>query len=1131
MSKADLHIKIRVDGKDAQRKVAQTEQSLDRLGLAIKRVGHYGSLAFAGWGIGQVAGGLAGITDEFKNLNARIKVVSDSNDDAVRSFSDLLAISQRFGVVLSETAQLYQGIGRSKDALGATREDIVAITEAVQAAGALSGSGQAAFSGAVLQLSQMFAGTKVQAQELNSLIDGMPVLVNEIAKGMGLTTAEFIRAGKSGKLLVKDVYDAILKRAPEITRQAQQLPNTIERATNRLSNAMLVWLGQADDAAGVGGAVADSINSIAENFDTLANVAGAAAVVLVSVFTGRALAGIVSFTVAQGQAVAAQLRARDAAQAQAAAQAQVAKQALAAAQAQRSQAQASLAMARAHVANISLNERSGAVREAAAARVAAARNQLRIATQAASAAEIQHAAAIKASAAAGSRTTAVMRGLSGTIGLLGGPIGLITTALTLGASAWAIWGNSAESAAAKAERARQSLKEQVEGIQQRLSDEGNFGAGEIGAVRKYIDDLERRIDVIAQSRSPAARERLRQMREELEKLYDTEAQLAARARQQREQSLLPKPPKQAAIDAWKRYVQQFASNREKLEIEMKRLRKLAADAGVSETSDAFRKAAAALREKILGNEGGDLSEIQKARLEAETEVRRIALERQEADLKRSLQSRLVSLAEYFSEKTRIEQAQIDTEITEVRQQITVARNTGDQAEAIRLETELKRLNEDRSRVAIRNAAEQAAAERELTASLRRVRDELARLTGEDTGDAKAAVAARYKDLRAQLEAEGNTEGVGLVDRLIDASAATENMARIEAQWRQTLERMRQAQEAVQIQQQAGLISEYDARQQIIALQHQSAAELQAMLPLLEQNANAIGPDAVLRVQSLSLELERMKLVADEMGPLWNDIGAAFGQGLEGMILKATSWRQAMMSIYQSVAQAFVRRLVTEPFQKWITSQIRMSTVKKGLLQQEVAQEQAAAAQKTGIKASETAATVSMEAAKAGAGAAASQASIPIVGPVLAIAKMALITAAVMALLNKVQKFASGGYVTGPGTSTSDSIPARLSAGEYVIRAAAVRRVGVQMLDAINGGAFEPVTKRGALAFAQGGLVPDPAPAAQGGESATQGGGQPVRIVNVIDPSMAADYLNSSNGEKTILNVLRRNAGAVQQIIG
>jgi hypothetical protein len=48
--------------------------------------------------------------------------------------------------------------------------------------------------------------------------------------------------------------------------------------------------------------------------------------------------------------------------------------------------------------------------------------------------------------------------------------------------------------------------------------------------------------------------------------------------------------------------------------------------------------------------------------------------------------------------------------------------------------------------------------------------------------------------------------------------------------------------------------------------------------------------------------------------------------------------------------------------------------------------------------------------------------------------------------------ASGGLVTGPGSATSDSIPARLSNGEFVLNASATRRIGVGRLNAANSGA-------------------------------------------------------------------------------
>jgi TP901 family phage tail tape measure protein len=51
------------------------------------------------------------------------------------------------------------------------------------------------------------------------------------------------------------------------------------------------------------------------------------------------------------------------------------------------------------------------------------------------------------------------------------------------------------------------------------------------------------------------------------------------------------------------------------------------------------------------------------------------------------------------------------------------------------------------------------------------------------------------------------------------------------------------------------------------------------------------------------------------------------------------------------------------------------------------------------------------------------------------------------------KKASGGHISGPGSGTSDSIPALLSDGEYVIKAASVSKYGKGMFDSLNAGHY------------------------------------------------------------------------------
>jgi lambda family phage tail tape measure protein len=72
-----------------------------------------------------------------------------------------------------------------------------------------------------------------------------------------------------------------------------------------------------------------------------------------------------------------------------------------------------------------------------------------------------------------------------------------------------------------------------------------------------------------------------------------------------------------------------------------------------------------------------------------------------------------------------------------------------------------------------------------------------------------------------------------------------------------------------------------------------------------------------------------------------------------------------------------------------------------------------------------------------------------------------------------RSFATGGSVTGAGTGTSDSIPAMLSNGEYVMTAAATSKYG-SLLDSMNSGTMGH--------FASGGAVGTVAPSSGGGST-------------------------------------------------
>jgi hypothetical protein len=112
--------------------------------------------------------------------------------------------------------------------------------------------------------------------------------------------------------------------------------------------------------------------------------------------------------------------------------------------------------------------------------------------------------------------------------------------------------------------------------------------------------------------------------------------------------------------------------------------------------------------------------------------------------------------------------------------------------------------------------------------------------------------------------------------------------------------------------------------------------------------------------------------------------------------------------------------------------------------------------------------------------------------------------------------AGGGLISGPGTGTSDSISARLSDGEFVVRAAAVKAVGLHTLAAINRGISVPsVTGLSIARFAEGGLV-------QGGSGDD---GMDLQLGIGLDEGLILKHLASKKAGRIVLRHLSDNPKA------
>nr|WP_276530538.1 tape measure protein [Burkholderia multivorans] len=1005
------------------------------------------------------------VADQYKNLQARLRLAVTSQEEFNRADAALFEIAQRNRAPLAETVTLYARLAPSVQALGRSQADVLAATDAIGQAVSLSGASSEAAAGALLQLGQAFASGQLRGEEFNSVIEQTPRLAQAIADGMGVPLGSLRALAQEGKITSKAVLDALLKQRGRLAEEYGSLPDTVSGALTRLKNAFLRAFGERDASSGLTAGLAQAIQLVAQHLELLIDLAG---VVLVTAF-GR-MAGAFATSIAAARAEAAARRANlRTLEAEALARVRLADAALAQARAQ------------------------GLATSALVVDAAKARLQATAATGAVTQAV--------ASTSLLGRAAGLLRGV---LALLGGPIGVIVTTVTLLAGALYSARNAVVEFGGKTASIKQIISATWDLVVEKVGDVVSALGRLVGAnnlswarVREVMVDALRAIgsairtmvNVVIGAFNAVGSvvgvtaafmvERFRNAFSDIGELakalgqdvaaafsgdFSMQSLRAALGRQLGEVRDFGQELAGAVRDAVTRdYVGEVAQ----------------AIAGRIRSSDKNqpgvfgRPQPPAKPTPDKGVEAAKLELVQ-AQAEAEFKILKDALDRQARELDAALEDRLISLKDYYAAKTRIEQQEIDAEIRRVQvslsQQQRLEKTGKDEparikakGEVAKLESELTVLNHKRADVEVANARKAVQAERELREELAKVRDELLDLTGAATSqDRRAAIERQYQPLIERLRAEGDTEGAATVGRLIDVKASAADLAEYERQFNDTLARMRASEESINLQRQSGLLTESQARQQILALHRQTGQSLDALLPQLEATATAIGPDAVARVQAWKNEIAQVKLVVDDVAvAIDGAVQDGFAQLFQDIGSGAKSAKDAFADFGRSVLQTINR----------IASQKLAEALFGSLM---------------------------------GGGTAGSAGGLG-------------------ALISSFFGFASGGYVTGPGTSTSDSIPARLSHGEYVVNAHAVSRLGLSFLDAINGLSAGPRVAGGRLAFAAGGLVPEapaqPAP------------GQNIRIVNVIDPAMAADYLNSSAGERVVMNLIQRNAASVRNILG
>lgn len=224
------------------------------------------SVAALGLGKNIIAAG-----DSASLATGRLNALTGDLDGARASYASLEDIAIKTGISVKDSANLMGRLTIAQDSLGASREELLRVSETLQKLSVVSGAtGQEAAAG-LRQLSQSLASGKLNGDELRSVLENIPLVAKAIAEGFMVDIGQLREMGKEGQLTGVKVFEALLKASNKADTLFANMPTTVSRATGQVEAAWDKLLVKLDVQTGLSQSWAQFLSGLSVTIDSVAN--------------------------------------------------------------------------------------------------------------------------------------------------------------------------------------------------------------------------------------------------------------------------------------------------------------------------------------------------------------------------------------------------------------------------------------------------------------------------------------------------------------------------------------------------------------------------------------------------------------------------------------------------------------------------------------------------------------------------------------------------------------------------------------------------------------------------------------------------------------------------------------------
>ncbi|SDX83178.1 tape measure protein [Tepidimicrobium xylanilyticum] len=179
------------------------------------------------------------LTDQITATTARLDLMNDGLQTTAELQEKIFQSAQRARGSYLTTASAVSQMGILAADAFASNDEVIAFVEQLNKHFTISGTSTQGIEAAMLQLTQAMGQGVLRGEELNSVFEQAPTIIQSIAKYLGVPIGKIRELAQEGKITSQIVKNAMFATAEETNAKFAQMPMTFGQVTTVIGNTLL----------------------------------------------------------------------------------------------------------------------------------------------------------------------------------------------------------------------------------------------------------------------------------------------------------------------------------------------------------------------------------------------------------------------------------------------------------------------------------------------------------------------------------------------------------------------------------------------------------------------------------------------------------------------------------------------------------------------------------------------------------------------------------------------------------------------------------------------------------------------------------------------------------------------------